>query len=94
MWCSPCKDGSLVTVKLTPRASRDAILGEEAEWLRVALTAPPVDGKANAAARDFLARRCGLSRSAVTLVSGQTARLKRFAVAGLPPDRLRSLLLP
>lgn len=85
MWCEPYKDGCLLTVKLTPRASKNAVLGTEAEWLRVALTAPPVDGKANEAARRFLAERLGVPRAAVALVSGQTARLKRFAVAGLAP---------
>lgn len=85
MWCEAYKDGSIITVKLTPRASRNAILGTEETWLRVALTAPPVDGKANEAARRFIAETLGLPRSAVNLVTGQTARLKRFAIATLPP---------
>ena len=86
MWYSPYKDGTLITVKLTPRSSRDAVLGTEEEWLRVALTAPPVDGKANEAARKFLAKHLGLAKTAVTLISGQTARLKRFYLAGLAPE--------
>lgn len=88
MWCEAYKDGSIITVKLTPRASRNAILGVEETWLRVALTAPPVDGKANEAARRFLAETLDLPRSAVSLVTGQTARLKRFAIATLPPSTL------
>ncbi len=86
MWHSSYKDGCALTVKLTPRASKNAVLGEEAEWLRVALTAPPVDGKANEAARRFLAEALEVPRQAVVLISGQTARLKRFAIAGLPED--------
>lgn len=86
MWCESYKDGSIITVKLTPRASRNAVLGVEETWLRVALTAPPVDGKANEAARRFIAETLDLPRSAVTLITGQTARLKRFAIAGLPPE--------
>lgn len=92
MWCEPWKTGCAVTVKVTPRASKNAVLGAEADWLRVALTAPPVDGKANEAARRFLAEALDLPRTAVTLLSGQTARLKRFAVAGLTPETLRSKL--
>ena len=84
MWCEAYKAGCALTVKVTPRASRDAVLGAEAEWLRVALTAPPVDGKANEAARRFLAETLDVPRSEVRLISGQTARLKRFAVP-LPP---------
>ena len=92
MWCEPWKTGCAVTVKVTPRASKNAVLGAAVDWLRVALTAPPVDGKANEAARRFLAEALGLPRTAVTLLSGQTARLKRFAVAGLTPETLRSKL--
>lgn len=92
MWCEPWKNGCAVTVKVTPRASKNAILGAEADWLRVALTAPPVDGKANEAARRFLAETLGLPRTAVTLLSGQTARLKRFALAGITAEALRSKL--
>jgi uncharacterized protein (TIGR00251 family) len=94
MWCSPWKDGCAITVKVTPKASRNVVLGAEETWLRVALTAPPVDGKANEAARRFLAEALGVSKSAVSLLSGQTARLKRFAVAGMPPEQAKSILLP
>ena len=79
MWCEPWKGGCALTVKVTPRASRDAVLGAEEGWLRVALTAPPVDGKANEAARRFLA---------------EAPRLKRFAVEALPPEEARRRLLP
>ena len=92
MWCESWKSGCAVTVKVTPRASKNAILGAEADWLRVALTAPPVDGKANEAARRFLAEALDLPRTAVTLLSGQTARLKRFALAGITAEALRSKL--
>jgi uncharacterized protein (TIGR00251 family) len=93
MWCEAYKDGSIITVKLTPRASRNAILGTEETWLRVALTAPPVDGKANEAARRFIAETLELPRSAVNLVTGQTARLKRFSITGLPPNETLKRLL-
>ncbi len=83
-----------MTIKATPRASRNAVLGAEDEWLRIALTAPPVDGKANEAIRRFLAEVLDVPRSAVTQVSGQTARLKRFAIDGLPPEAATARLLP
>lgn len=86
MWCEAYKTGCALTVKVTPRASRDAVLGAEEGWLRVALTAPPVDGKANEAARRFLAEALGVPRGEVRLISGQTARLKRFAVPLSPAE--------
>lgn len=94
MWCERWKEGCALTVKVTPRASRDAVLGEEEGWLRLALAAPPVDGKANEAARRFLAEALGVPRTAVKLLSGQSARLKRFSVAGLSPDVAQARLLP
>ena len=93
MWCSPWKDGCAITVKVTPKASRNSVLGAEETWLRIALTAPPVDGKANEAARRFLAEALDVSKSSVSLLSGQTARLKRFAVAGISPETAKSILL-
>ncbi len=94
MWCDVWKSGCVITLKATPRASRNAILGAEAEWLRVALTAPPVDGKANDAMRRFLAEVLEVPRSSVNLLSGQTARLKRFSVDGLSPQEAMAKLLP
>lgn len=94
MWCRAYKDGCAVTLKVTPKASRNAVLGAENEWLRIALTAPPVDGKANEAARHFLAEAAGVPRTAVRMIAGQTARLKRFALAGLSPDEAVRRLLP
>lgn len=86
MWCNEWKTGCVITLKVTPKASRNTVLGAEDSWLRVALTAPPVDGKANEAARRFLAEILNVSKSSVTLLAGQTARLKRFAVADVSPD--------
>ena len=86
MWCEAYKTGCALTVKVTPRSSRDAVLGAEEGWLRVALTAPPVDGKANEAARRFLAEALGVPRGEVRLISGQTARLKRFAAPLSPAE--------
>lgn len=93
MWCSPWKDGCAITVKVTPKASRNSVLGAEETWLRIALTAPPVEGKANEAARRFLAEVLDVSKSSVSLLSGQTARLKRFAVSGVSPEMAKSILL-
>ena len=93
MWCNASKEGCVLTVRLTPRSSKNAVLGEEADYLRIALTAPPVDGKANEAARRFLADALDLPRGSVALISGQTSRLKRFSIAGLTPEEATKRLL-
>ena len=63
-----------VQIKVTPRSSRDQVLGERDGAIAIKLKAPPVDGQANAALIAFIAKKLGISRSLVTLVRGQTCR--------------------
>jgi uncharacterized protein (TIGR00251 family) len=65
-----------IDVQVQPRASRNAIVGWKDGALRVALTAPPVDGAANDALIAFLADAWGLKRRQVRLVHGETSRHK------------------
>lgn len=80
---TPSKDGAIFNVHAQPGARRNAILGERAGALRVAVTAPPDKGKANAAILELLARALGCRPSAIALVSGETSRHKRFILAGM-----------
>ncbi len=84
-------EGAILSVKVTPRGSKDSIGPGDAERLAVRLRAPPVDGAANAALVEFLARHFGLPRRSVTILSGETARLKRVCLSG-DPAHLASLL--
>ena len=90
----PTTGGSILTVKVQPRASADAITSVDPDWVRIRLRAPPVDGKANAALSAFLAQSLGLPVRAVTILSGATGRLKRVRISGLAPDAVRRLLTP
>jgi uncharacterized protein (TIGR00251 family) len=85
-WLVAAKDGCVITVKVTPRAAKSEIVGAEAEWLRVRVKAPPVDGKANAALIAFFADLFNLPKKNVSVVAGQTARLKRVRVDGITAD--------
>jgi len=79
--------GVSVAVRVVPRASRTAILGlydgGTETRLKVALAAPPVDGRANEALVQFFADILGVPRSAVSLAAGEQARNKRVRIAGL-----------
>lgn len=78
---SPQKDGSvIVDIHVMPNAARTQIQGLYDGALRVRLQAPPVDGKANLALQDWLARQLGVPRSAVELVRGSTSRRKQLRV--------------
>jgi uncharacterized protein (TIGR00251 family) len=82
-------EGTLLVVRVTPRASRDEIAGWRGDELRVRLRVPPVDGRANDALLRLLASRLDVPPSSIELVSGATARVKRLRVEGLSEADLR-----
>jgi len=84
--------GTTFAVKIHPRAKKTAITGEVGNALKLALTAPPVDRKANEACIDFFARLLKVPRSSVTIASGQSSRNKVIRVAGLSAEELRMRL--
>jgi uncharacterized protein (TIGR00251 family) len=84
--------GVSFTVKVHPRARKNAITGEVGEALKLALTAPPVDGKANQAVIEFFADLFEIPRSSVTITSGLTSRLKVVRIAGLDVKRVSKKL--
>jgi uncharacterized protein (TIGR00251 family) len=79
-------------VRVLPRSRRDGVVGLHGDALKIRLTAPPVEGKANHALRKLLAKRLGVSPSAVEILSGHTSRQKRVRVEGVSADAVRSLL--
>jgi uncharacterized protein (TIGR00251 family) len=80
----PHADGIEIAVRVTPRASRDAFAAGTEEHFAARLGAPPVEGAANAALVPLVAAAFGVPKRAVTLIAGDTARLKRLRVAGDP----------
>ena len=82
----------LVDVQVVPRASRVAVGPAVGDRLRVAVTAPPVDGAANDAVIDALARAFGVRRAAVRIVRGETGRRKTVQIDGANLDTLQTLL--
>jgi uncharacterized protein (TIGR00251 family) len=78
------KSGSVaLTVYVQPKASRDAVAGLHGDAVKVCITAPPVEGKANAAVTRLLAKMFGLPKSAVALHRGHQSRTKKFLLQGL-----------
>jgi len=77
--------GVLIDVRLRPRASRAGAGGVRDGALELRVCAPPVEGEANAAARELLAEFLGVSRSRVALQGGEKSRRKVFRVEGLNP---------
>jgi uncharacterized protein len=79
-------------VRLQPRARRDEIVGERDGAIVIRVTAPPVDGKANAALCRLIAKTAGVAPSRVEIVRGHTTRDKLVRVEGVEIDALRTAL--
>ena len=80
----------VLELRVQPRAARDELTVEPG-GLKLRLTAPPVDGRANRAVTRFLAKALGVAASAVAIEAGETARDKRVRVRGADPARWRAL---
>jgi uncharacterized protein (TIGR00251 family) len=86
-----------LAVRLTPRGGRDAVAGwaEDADGralLKARVSCPPVDGEANEALIRLIAKTLGLPRSAVSIASGETARVKVLQIEGIDEAALRTLI--
>jgi uncharacterized protein (TIGR00251 family) len=84
--------GAMFAVKVHPRAKKNAITGELGDALKVSLTAPPIDGRANDACIEFVAKLLKVPRSSVTIASGQSSRNKVLRVAGLTARQVQEQL--
>jgi len=88
MWFHWDNDDLILTLQVQPKASRDQLVGPLEDAFKVRITAPPVDGKANAHLIKYLAKAFGVPRAQVMLEAGETARRKRVRICDpqtLPP---------
>ncbi|AWM40834.1 hypothetical protein GobsT_06150 [Gemmata obscuriglobus] len=85
-------EGCTLAVRVQPKAKKNAVLGERASALRVSVTAPPEDGRANDAVLALLCDHFKLQRSQLALLSGQTNRNKVILVRGVTPQQLADLI--
>ena len=86
--------GTILPVRARPGARRAGIVGTHGGAVRVAVSAAPEGGKANAAVAEALAEALGCRAADVVLVSGPTSRIKRFLIVGLDPATVRDRLEP
>src|SRR5436309_11939047 len=81
-------EGVILPVRAQPNARKAGVLGEQAGALKVAVTAPPEDGRANKALLEVLREALGVKRSQLELLSGATSREKRFLVRNVTKAEL------
>ena len=91
-WLQSTPDGVVVALYVQPRASRNEIVGEQGDALKVRLTSPPVDGAANKLCCEFVAKRCGVAKRDVTLIAGERSRQKRILVRGGDAEAIETAL--
>ena len=80
-------------VKVHPRARKNSITGELGGALKLSLTSPPIDGRANQACIEFFSKFLKVPQSSVTIASGQSSRNKVIRVAGLTADEVRQRIV-
>jgi len=87
-------DGATFAVKVHSRAKKNAITGELGDALKLSLTTPPVEGRANEACIEFFANLLKVPRSSVTIASGERSRMKVVRVVGLSAAELERRVNP
>lgn len=87
-------DGCTIAVRVHPGAKRDAVTRLHAGALKIALTTPPVDGRANEALIGFAAERLGVPKARVRLIAGAASRSKVLRVEGRSATEVRAALSP
>jgi uncharacterized protein (TIGR00251 family) len=84
--------GATFQIRVHPRAKKTAITGEIGEALKLALTAPPIEGRANEACIAFFADFLNVPRSSVTIAAGETSRNKLIRISGLSAAKVEAKL--
>jgi len=85
------QDGVTFTVRVLPRSARNGFAGEQEGALKIKLTAPPVEGAANKMLVKFLSDSLRVPKSAVTILSGETGRIKTVSVDGVTAADIEGL---
>jgi uncharacterized protein (TIGR00251 family) len=94
-WLEARPHGFALALHVQPGARRTAVIGPHGDRLKLAVATPPVDGRANEALIEFLAKRLGLPKAHVVLLAGANAREKRVALeTSLTAEALLAALAP
>lgn len=91
-WLKATADGVEITLYVQPGAKKSEVAGEHDGALKLRISAPPVEGKANAAVIAFVAERCGVAKNRVALIAGEQNRHKRVAVQAVAVAFVRDQL--
>lgn len=85
-------EGVTLTVRVVPRSRQNEIVGVEGDAIKIRLSAPAIEGRANDALVRFLAERLGVARSRIEIVRGESSRSKVVRVRGVSAEAVRARL--
>lgn len=92
-WLKSAGADVVLTLHIQPGAKQTEVAGMHGEALKIRLSAPPVDGKANDCLIGFMSKTLGVAKSRIALVSGSSSRAKRLRVEGVDAESVRRLLV-
>ena len=92
-WLEPSENGVIIHVRLQPRASRSRIIGLIDDALKIAVTAPPVEGEANRQCLKILSKKLDVPFSNLKLISGATGRKKKIEILNISKEEAAKRLL-
>ena len=87
-------DGCTLSVRVHPGARKNDVAGLHAGAVKISLTAPPVDGRANDALVEFLAERLRIPRARISIIGGMTNRMKVLRITGKSAAEVQAALFP
>lgn len=91
-WAQVQTKGVMLRLRVSPRSSRNALLGEWGDALKICLRAPPQDGKANSALLDFLSELLQVPKNHIDIISGAAGKTKRILIqSGNAPEIVRKI---
>lgn len=86
------KEGVVFNVRVIPRSSKSAIVGIQGDALKLRITAPPVEGKANEECIRFLSGLFGVTRKQIVITGGASSKNKRIAIMGIAKSDIESVI--
>jgi len=86
------KEGIVFNVRVIPRSSKSAIVGIQGDALKLRITAPPVEGKANEECIRFLSGLFGVARKQIVITGGASSKNKRIAIMGIAKSDIESVI--
>ncbi len=87
------EDGTRLELAVQPNARKTQLVGEYNQRLKIRISSPPADGKANAAIQKYLSKLLGISKSKVIILLGKTGRTKTVLLRGVTPEDAANLIL-